>query len=462
MSESGIKLNENYQKSVWAVLFISAMLLIAYVYDAELNIPYLPVAIQNPKDTFKITLALLGAAVIYQTIQWHLCPTQIKRNYRALAIHFGSIVFALIVFYINYPLLVANTSLDGISIWWFFPFFLLGLIVGTFVAIISLASLLIRTREEADRLGLPRIPNVVLAQYRFGIPIAVVILLIYFIWQSYAPYETKAIGTLLFEIGFLKEVGQEIVRYYLKQDENGNRLSFQESIKGMREAINNHDYSYHLSSLSEFVKAAIAYEEKDSPADLQQKFQQRFSHRFNQEALEFKGAFFEAMKDGERDKARWPSLNDLVMSGQVDLLRQALDQKNVDFNQAETGGWTPLLCAAAQGYTAIMKLLLDNAADPNIGNIKKITPLHYGVRYNNVQICKLLLDYGANPNLQDDGGYTPLMMAAQLGNLSQVKNLLAHGADVYLLNHDGLSALDLAQLYKQGQIAKLLRKHIKA
>lgn len=518
MTEPQAKLNEHYQKSAWAVLLISGVLLIAHLYEAELQIPFLPVVIANAKDTLRIVNTLLGFAVVYQLIQWHLCSTRARRDYRALTVHFGSLIFASIVFCLHYPNLVSDTYLEGIAVWWFIPFLVLGFLVGFFSSILSLASLLIRPKAEANKLGLPVIPNAVLAQYKVGIPIIIVLLGTYFFWQSYAPYQTKNIGVLLFDLMFLKEVGQEFLRYYLRQDENGKRMSFRDSVKGLREAFNQHDYAYLLVDNSLQIKNEIGEVEGTPPEVIQKKIRHKYSPAFTEESINFKGKFlgktpdgelkvritfenneypeeevyiseedFEAFflsylggntisKDTDLEKATsyalnqsviksWQerakesiSINDLIFAGQVDLVRQKLGEQNIDLNQTSVGGWTPLLYASAQGYTEIMELLLNHAADPNLGNIKKITPLHYGARYNNLHVCKLLLDFGANPNLQDDEGWTPLMIAANFGNLKLVSNLLAAGAKPELKNDAGLRALDIAQRNKHGQVAKLLRK----
>ena len=69
---------------------------------------------------------------------------------------------------------------------------------------------------------------------------------------------------------------------------------------------------------------------------------------------------------------------------------------------------TPLFIAATKGYTAIVLLLLQHGANPNIKNIDGLTSLHNAVYERHIDVVKLLLKYGANPAIKDGIGRTPL------------------------------------------------------
>ncbi|MEJ0036132.1 MAG: ankyrin repeat domain-containing protein [Gammaproteobacteria bacterium] len=111
-------------------------------------------------------------------------------------------------------------------------------------------------------------------------------------------------------------------------------------------------------------------------------------------------------------------------------------------------GATPFLRAAQSGDIVLMKLLLENGADPSIPTDHKVTPLMVasgigwveGVTYEwspaqTLEAVKMLLDLGAKPNEQDDlDGRTALMGAAHKGRDDVVRLLVDRGADLSL--HD--------------------------
>ncbi len=152
-----------------------------------------------------------------------------------------------------------------------------------------------------------------------------------------------------------------------------------------------------------------------------------------------------------------PSLYDAAISENEELVLELLSEDNVDVNERFVSGWTAVLAATAQGNSKIMRHLLDRGADPDIGNLLGITPLHYGAHYGQTSICRLLIENGASTNQQDAGGFTPLMVSAQTGRLEIVRLLLDAGADIDLLDLNGRTALDLAQMKKQYRVAKHLR-----
>lgn len=72
-------------------------------------------------------------------------------------------------------------------------------------------------------------------------------------------------------------------------------------------------------------------------------------------------------------------------------------------------GMTPLVLASGNGCLLIVKLLLENGANPNI-QIRKsgmITPLHNACAWGCNDCVKVLIKYGANINLKDIDGHKP-------------------------------------------------------
>lgn len=79
-------------------------------------------------------------------------------------------------------------------------------------------------------------------------------------------------------------------------------------------------------------------------------------------------------------------------------------------------GFTPLLLAATNGHIALVRLLLEHEADPDLRNFDGVTALHNAVYENQVDIVALLLDAGADPNIKDRFGNTAYDLAQRSGN----------------------------------------------
>jgi ankyrin repeat protein len=91
----------------------------------------------------------------------------------------------------------------------------------------------------------------------------------------------------------------------------------------------------------------------------------------------------------------------------------------------------PLYDAARTGKTDVVRRLLKQGADVNLGLETGWTPLHAACYYNKPSIARLLLEF--NPNLETPithDGYRPLHKAAESGSVEVVKLLVDNGADI--------------------------------
>jgi len=91
--------------------------------------------------------------------------------------------------------------------------------------------------------------------------------------------------------------------------------------------------------------------------------------------------------------------------------------------QGETpGGMTPLLYAARDGRTAIVRVLLAAKADVQQADVNGITPLLMALTNNHLDTARLLLESGAAPNATDWWGRTPLYAAIEIRNRDYGRN----------------------------------------
>jgi ankyrin repeat protein len=114
-------------------------------------------------------------------------------------------------------------------------------------------------------------------------------------------------------------------------------------------------------------------------------------------------AFFKRPKEVWLDgKLYWT-----VQLGNKSLVKHLLT-KGIDVNTLLKGDQT-VLHHAVLISTGMMRLLLDNGANPNLKDDEGYSSLHVaGIRASK-KMVDLLVDYGADPNSRNKKGYTPLI-----------------------------------------------------
>ncbi|KIW24505.1 hypothetical protein, variant [Cladophialophora immunda] len=130
-------------------------------------------------------------------------------------------------------------------------------------------------------------------------------------------------------------------------------------------------------------------------------------------------------------------------------------QNGIDSKDREKGR-TPLMWAAASGFVAVVKLLLEKEANLEVKDYNSRTPLSNAAYYGHETVVKLLLEKGADLEVQDKIGRTPLSWAACDGNEVVVKLLLEKGADLEVKDDIGRTPLSNAAFYGNETVVKLL------
>jgi uncharacterized protein len=132
-------------------------------------------------------------------------------------------------------------------------------------------------------------------------------------------------------------------------------------------------------------------------------------------------------------------------AGNLDGVRQQL-ARGVDVNRRFGGdGVTALFRAAAMNRVQVARFLLANHADPNIGDAENGTPLLIAAAYGYSDVVSVLISAGADVNAAESRyRITPLIQAAMRGHLQVVQLLLKAGAITSAKAIDGKTALDKA------------------
>jgi Ankyrin repeats (3 copies)/Ankyrin repeat len=154
-------------------------------------------------------------------------------------------------------------------------------------------------------------------------------------------------------------------------------------------------------------------------------------------------------------------------AGRTDVIKRLIELK-VDVNKpikasldSTSGrGWTPLMIAAAEGHAETVSALVEAGANVNATNALGRTALTFASSYGLAAIVKVLLDHHADPNIipKDSTGWTAVIAAAHNGHLEVVRLLLDHGADVSIQDKQGRTALAWAQAQGHADVALALRE----
>ncbi|NWR41379.1 ANKE1 protein, partial [Regulus satrapa] len=161
----------------------------------------------------------------------------------------------------------------------------------------------------------------------------------------------------------------------------------------------------------------------------------------------------------DEPKKTFLDINYLVREGDFVSLQKAFDE-GVPVDVKDKYYKTPLMVACACGNIVLVEFLLKKGADVNATDNFLWTPLHHACYNGHLDIVEVLVQAGAAVNAPAIGSATPLMRAIEAGRLDMVYFLITAGADVQATNSNGMSVLDLAQVFEDSTIIELLQNQL--
>jgi ankyrin repeat protein len=132
-------------------------------------------------------------------------------------------------------------------------------------------------------------------------------------------------------------------------------------------------------------------------------------------------------------------------------------QNGADPYAAYNNDMTPLWCAANAQQADIVQYFVRHGVEPSKWPSGAMPPLNGAANAGSLQIAKFLVDHGAPINSQTQDGMTPLTSAAYRGAKDVVDYLLSKGADVNHRAADGRTALIAAAQFDR--TAATARQH---
>ena len=128
------------------------------------------------------------------------------------------------------------------------------------------------------------------------------------------------------------------------------------------------------------------------------------------------------------------TVQDLLNQG-VDVNEWSFWKRNTDSGKVYEDQFTALEAAASNGHKRVVKLLLENGANPSLGEIVWGSPLVIAARKHDSDLATILMDCGADVNQESVYSYssgqtmTALQRACCEGDLDMVTLLLSRGAN---------------------------------
>ncbi|MES2811425.1 MAG: ankyrin repeat domain-containing protein [Bacteroidota bacterium] len=146
----------------------------------------------------------------------------------------------------------------------------------------------------------------------------------------------------------------------------------------------------------------------------------------------------------------------VARSGTVNEIKELVKSDPNIINVLNSEGYSPLILACYKGNVEVVEYLIKNVKDINYTTAMG-TALMAAVVKKNVPIVKLLLENNANPNISDSNGSTALIYATIFKSYEIADLLIKYKGDNAHKDNRGNSALDYAILADDDKLIQILK-----
>ena len=147
---------------------------------------------------------------------------------------------------------------------------------------------------------------------------------------------------------------------------------------------------------------------------------------------------------------------DIYRGGNLQVMRQENEDNSSIINESNSKGYLPHTLACYHGYYEAVSFLVYKVEDINANN-NQVTALMAAVFKKDIELVKLLLDNNADPNIADANGTTAMHYATMFQNYDVISLLINAGADFTLKDNNGKTPIDFAKAYNDKKIYELLK-----
>ncbi|KAJ5593403.1 hypothetical protein N7537_010307 [Penicillium hordei] len=149
----------------------------------------------------------------------------------------------------------------------------------------------------------------------------------------------------------------------------------------------------------------------------------------------------ELITSARNDKGWIGPLHIAAQKGHERIVRVLLLQDNIDANNKDSDGRTPLIHAVIENHDSVVRLLLSHGARIGVYDCDGRSALHWAVLHRRLEILKQLLGHrakyepGLDIDVYDNYGWTPLHMSVDRAFEAGILMLLQEGADINAKAH---------------------------
>ena len=118
-------------------------------------------------------------------------------------------------------------------------------------------------------------------------------------------------------------------------------------------------------------------------------------------------------------------------SGNLEMVRFLVEEKNCDIGYTDNNGVTPFLASCGSGNIETIKYFVEKGADTRVRSVSNGTPLASATYSGNADAVKYLLDLGCEHDVTNQWGVAPVHYAAYRGQTEMLKIMMQKGVDIF-------------------------------
>ena len=167
-----------------------------------------------------------------------------------------------------------------------------------------------------------------------------------------------------------------------------------------------------------------------------------------------------ALREHKSNEPTWTDLHWAAIFNEEELARKTLTTE-IEVNQQDCYGRTPLVWALYNNSPSVAKLLLQHGADSNLADKQNFSPFLAAVASETLEIVRMIKEKVNDIHIVDVDGWNALHFATRNDDTAMLEELIDYGLDIHHRDNEGSTLLHRAVLAEQTKtLALLLEKGV--